>query len=244
MEDRVFIIIQARMTSTRLAAKVMLPLCNKTVLEVMIDRIKEFKDNIVIATTNDGTQKPIVDICEKLDLKYYKGDTNNVLSRYYEAALKYEAKENDIVVRLTSDCPLLDKDILKSCIDTFKKSSVDYLSCGDETGFPRGMDVEIFKFSLLKEANTNATTETEKEHVTVYMHTTIKDKLNILEFKNSNDDSRFRITLDEEDDYELIKQIYEKFDNKTDFSYEQLIDLLKSNPTLVEMNSNVKQKEV
>lgn len=244
MEDRVFIIIQARMTSTRLPEKVMLPLCNKTVLEVMLDRIKEFKDNIIIATTNDGTQKPIVDICSKLDLKYYEGDTNNVLSRFYEAALKYKAKENDIVVRLTSDCPLLDKDILKSCIDTFKNSSIDYLTCGDETGFPRGIDVEVFRFKLLDEANKNATTDTQKEHVTVYIHTTIKDKLNILEYKNRNDDSRFRITLDEEDDYKLIKQIYEKFDNKTDFSYEQLIDLLEKNDELVQINSKVKQKKV
>ena len=83
-----FIIIQARMTSTRLPSKVMLPLCGKTVLEIMLDRLNEFKENIIIATTNDGTQTPIVDLCKKLGIKYYEGDTNNVLSRYYEAALK------------------------------------------------------------------------------------------------------------------------------------------------------------
>jgi len=244
MQNKLFIIIQARMTSTRLPSKVILPLCDKTVLEVMLDRIDDFKENIIIATTNDGTQKPIVDISKKLNLKYYEGNTNDVLSRFYESCLKYDVKQNDIVVRLTSDCPLLDKEVLNSCIETFKKSNIDYLTCGHETGFPRGIDVEVFNFSLLKEAYENATSDVEKEHVTVYMHTTIKDKLNILEFKNTQDDSRYRITLDEEADYELIKQIYKRFDNQTDFSYKQLIDLLKESDDLVQINSKVEQKQV
>lgn len=238
--QNIFIIIQARMTSTRLPAKVMLPLCDKTVLEVMIDRLEPFKDKIIIATTNDGTQKEIVDICNKLNLKYYEGDTQNVLSRYYESAVKFGAQNDDIIVRCTSDCPIIDKNIIQNTIDTFVSSEADYTS---SCGFPRGMDTEVFRFSLLKEANENASSDYEKEHVTPYMYRTIKDRLKITAFKNKNDDSKYRLTLDEKDDYKAIKEVYKLFDDQTDFSYQELMLKLHENPYIYSINSHVEQKK-
>lgn len=237
--QNIFIIIQARMTSTRLQAKVMLPLCSKTVLEVMIDRLEPFKDKIIIATTNDGTQKPIVDICKKENIKYYEGDTQNVLSRYYDAAVKFGAQDADIIVRCTSDCPIIDKDIVKNTIDFFISSKADYTS---SSGFPRGMDTEVFRFSHLKDAYENATSDYEKEHVTPYIHKTNKNRLKTTAFKNKNDDSRYRLTLDEEDDYKAIKEIYRLFTCKTDFTYKELIHKLHENSYIYEINCNVEQK--
>jgi spore coat polysaccharide biosynthesis protein SpsF len=236
---KIFLIIQARMTSTRLPKKVVLPLCGKTVLEVMMERLAPFKDNIIIATTNDGTQQPIINICQKQHLKYYEGDTNNVLSRYYEAALAFGAKENDIIVRCTSDCPLIDKEIVQKTIDFFISSKADYTR---NSGFPIGISAEVFRFSLLKEAYEKAQSDYEKEHVTPYMYISSKDKLKITTFKSEKDESNYRITLDEIDDYTAIQEIYNLFDCQTDFSYQELVNKLKGNPYIYDLNSHVVQK--
>ncbi|WP_072682241.1 cytidylyltransferase domain-containing protein [Arcobacter sp. LA11] len=241
--DKFFIIIQARMTSTRLPSKVMLPLCGKTVLEIMIDRLRKFKENIIIATTNDGTEKPIVELCKKLGIKYYEGDTSNVLSRYYEASLKYGVGDNDIIIRCTSDCPLIDQEILGRTLEFFRKNNSDYSSANQSTGFPRGLDTEVFRFGLLKKAYLNATTFFEKEHVTPYMYKTIKNDIEISLLKNKNDDSKYRLTLDEEDDYIAIKEIYLRLNNRIDFSYEELIQMLEENKYIYEINSHVEQKK-
>ncbi len=240
----IFIIIQARMTSTRLPGKVMLPLCGKTVLEVMIERLKSFKKNIIIATTNDGSQKPIIDICKELDLKYYEGDTSNVLNRYYEAAVKYGAEDNDIIVRLTSDCLVIDEEIVKSTIEFFKNTSSDYSSASGEGGYPRGMNTEVFHFSLLKEAHINVTEDFEKEHVTPYIYKTCNNKFKINFLKNKIDYSKYRLTVDEIDDYKAIVEVYKKFNNKIDFSFDELISMLEKNQYIYELNAHVEQKKL
>jgi spore coat polysaccharide biosynthesis protein SpsF len=238
------IIIQARMTSTRLPKKVMLPLCDKSALEIMFDRLSKFKENIIIATTNDGSEKDITTLCEKLNIKYYRGDTNNVLSRYYESAIKFNIQEDDTVVRLTSDCPLMDGDILENVITFFENSEFDYVSNVVDRSFPRGLDIEVFKFSALKKAYENASLELETEHVTTYIHTTHKSEFKIGSFKDKEDNSIYRLTLDEKDDYEAIKEVYKKFDCKIDFSYEELIYVLKQNPYIYEINSHIEQKKL
>ena len=236
-----FIIIQARMTSTRLPGKVMLPLCGKPALEIMLERLKEFKKNIIIATTDDGTEKPIVELCKKLDVKYYQGDTNNVLSRYYEAAVKFGAKNETIIVRCTSDCPLIDPDIVQSVINTYQSGSIDHISA---SGFPRGLDAEAFSFSLLQEAFLNATKDYEKEHVTPYIYLTNKEKFKLAQFNSDKDASKYRITLDEQEDYLAIKEIYKKFNCNTSFNYDELLSVLKENKYIYELNAHIEQKKL
>jgi spore coat polysaccharide biosynthesis protein SpsF len=243
MENKLFIIIQARMTSTRLPKKVMLPLCGKSALEIMINRIEKFKDNIIIATTNDGTEEDIVKLAKKLNVKYYQGDTDNVLSRYYESAIKFGATNNDIIVRLTSDCPIMDQEILSQIIESFKTCKCDYLSNVIERTYPRGMDTEVFRFKSLKMAYENATTSLETEHVTPYINNTNKDKFILKSYKDIENNSKYRLTLDEIDDYEAIKEVYKKFDDKINFSYSQLITTLKDNPYIYDINSHVEQKK-
>ncbi len=238
-----FIIIQARMTSTRLPGKVLLPLCNKTILEIMIDRLKTYKKNIIIATTNDGSEEKISNLCNSIDIKYYEGDTKNVLSRYYEASKKFGIKEGDTVVRCTSDCPLIDEELLSKTLAYYKSTNSDYVSIGQHCGYPRGMDIEIFDFTLLKEAYINAKTDYEKEHVTPYLHTTIKNKININYMKNCRDDSKYRLTVDEEDDYKAVQEIYKKFNDSLKFSYNELITMLELNEYIYDMNKHIEQKK-
>lgn len=238
------IIIQARMTSTRLPGKIMLPLCNKPVLQVMLERLSIFKKNIIIATTNDGTEKPVADLCQQLGVKYFQGDTNNVLERYYLAATHFDAHDEDIIVRLTSDCPLIDPSVTQSTIDYFINHSFDYVSAGTGSGFPRGMDTEVFSYALLKCAYQNATLDYEKEHVTPYFYKTGRDKFSLGQYKNTSKHAKYRLTLDEESDYQAIQEVYKKLGCRTDFNYNEIINVLENNVYIYEMNANVEQKKL
>ncbi len=244
MQNNLFIIIQARMTSERLPKKVMLPLCNKTVLEILLDRLDNYKNNIIIATTDDGTEKEILDLCKNLDIKYYQGSTHNVLQRYYKSAEKYGANKKDIIIRITSDCPLIDSSLVKKALDMYINGDYDYVSNRLNRTIPVGLDVEVFNFALLEEVYKMANLKYEKEHVTPYIYITKKDKYKIGSCEEKNDNSQYRLTLDEYDDYLAIKEIYEKFNNRVDFSYDELITLLEKNPYIYELNHHVAQKQV
>ena len=232
------------MTSSRLPGKVMLPLCGKPVLQVMLERLECFKDNIIIATTDDGTEQPIVELCQRLNVRYFHGDTNNVLKRYYDTAIEFNVKDEDTIVRLTSDCPLIDPFVIQSSIEYFNNNQFDYVAAGAATGFPRGMDTEVFSFHLLKEAFFNATEDYEKEHVTPYIYKTCGHQLALGQFQNSNEHSRYRLTLDEDLDYKVIQEIYNQMHCRTDFSYNEMINLLIKNPYICEINAQVEQKKL
>jgi len=237
---KLFIIIQARMTSTRLPGKVLLPLCGKTVLEVMLDRLKSYHYDIIIATTNDGSEKPIVDFCEKLDVKYYRGDTDNVLERYHDSAMAFGAKEDDTIVRLTSDCPLIDETIISRIISFYHDNSFEYVSNCLHRTYPRGLDVEVFSFNSLQNAMQNATKYADKEHVTPY----IKEHVKVGDFIDCHDNSKYRLTLDEDDDYTAIKEVYKHLDCRVDFSYDDVITVLEDNPYIYKINAHIEQKKL
>lgn len=228
------------MTSTRLPGKVMLPLCGKTVLEIMIERLNNYNDNIIIATTNDGTEELIVDTCKKHNLKYYRGDTEDVLGRYYQAAIEFGAKAGDTIVRITSDCPLIDQNILKQNLKLFSDKNLDLCGCGPHSGFPRGFDNIAFKFEVLEECFLNAKDSYEREHVLPY--TNKINNLKIDNYNSTHDYSYYRLTLDEQKDYLAIKEIYNKFSCDTSFNYDELLSVLKENKYIYELNAHVKQK--
>jgi spore coat polysaccharide biosynthesis protein SpsF len=244
MTNNLHIIIQARMTSTRLPGKVLLPLCEKTVLEVLIERLKKYKKNIIIATTNDGSEEPILEICRKENINYFKGSTNNVLKRYYFAAKKFNAKRTDLIVRITSDCPLIDVELLDKCINMINNKDFDYVSNRLNRTVPVGLDVEVFTFKILEYTYLNAKEDFEKEHVTTYMYITKKDKFKLGSCEEIDDNSKYRLTLDEFADYKAIKEVYINFDNKINFNYEKLINFLKNNPYIFDINSSVSQKKI
>ena len=239
-------IIQARMGSTRLPGKVMLDLCGKTVLEHVIQRVKRVKniDEIVIATTIGKKDDVIVEEALKCGVKVFRGSEEDVLSRYYYAAKENEADE---VVRITSDCPLIDPEITSGIIDFYfkNKNSFDYVSNTLERTFPRGLDTEVFSFKVLEKAFNEATLQRDREHVTAY----IWDNQNMFSlgcYKNDVDYSKYRWTLDTEEDFELIKRIYVYlYPLKRDsFNMLSILDLYQKDKELVEINKYINQKEI
>jgi len=241
-KPKVVAIIQARMGSTRLPGKVMKKILGRTVLELVVERVKKAAkiDEIVIATTTGKNDDKIEDLCRKLNLNVFRGSEEDVLRRYYESAKEYKA---DVIVRITSDCPLIDPDIIDKIIDFyFEKQPLDYVSNGLERTFPRGLDVEVFSFGALELANESA--KKNREHVTPYMY---KDDKNMktANFANKTDLSEYRLTVDYEEDFLLINEIYKEL-GKSDrvFGLDKIIELLKKRPDLVEINKGKEQKGI
>ena len=167
---KVVIINQARMTSTRLPAKVMKQVLGKPLLEYQIERLKRVKlaDQIVVATTIKDTDQPIVDLCDRLFIPYYRGSEDDVLARYHGAAIAHQA---DIVVRVTSDCPIIDPHVIDQAIQFYTDAypKYDYVSNCSTRTYPRGMDTEVFSFSTLDKAFHQATAQPDREHVTTFI---------------------------------------------------------------------------
>jgi len=239
--QNVQLIIQARMTSTRLPGKVMLPLCGMPVLQVMIERLPSWRQQIIVATTNDGSEQPIVQLCQQLGVRYFQGDTDDVLGRYYQAATFFGADDTTTIVRLTSDCPLIDDELTTQVIRTFAQGKHDMVNLGPHSGYPRGLDCCAFAYPLLVKTQQLASHPADREHVTLGM-AKFTD-LQTLSISAGEDLSHYRLTLDEPDDYQALIAVYSEFGNRLDFSYPQLKKVLKEKPYLYDINKNVTQKQ-
>jgi spore coat polysaccharide biosynthesis protein SpsF len=235
------IIVQARMTSTRLPGKVLKMVLNKPLLEYQIERLKQIKiaDEIVIATTTNDTDQPIVDLCNRLDLPYFRGSEEDVLSRYYEAAEKYNA---DVVVRITSDCPVIDPAVCEEAITYFLKNQGQYDYVRLEQ-YPRGLDVEVFSFTVLDECFRGATDKPDREHVTpfIYRH---PERYRLKNMICDEDYSHHRWTVDTPEDLELITRIIEElYPNNQKFDYVDILEVLQRYPEWNNINAEVRQKQ-
>lgn len=231
------------MGSTRLPGKVMKDLFGKTVLAHVIERVKLSKeiDEIVIATTTLKHDDIIIKEAEKYGVKYFRGSEDDVLSRYYYAA---KANNADIVVRITSDCPLIDPFVTDEIIEFFIDNTYDIVTnAGSDLSqrtYPRGLDTEIFSFGILEEAFLNAREDYQREHVTPYMY---ENSNKIYYYKNDIDYSKYRWTLDTEEDFKLIKEIYvHLYEGEHNFYMEDIIQLITKYPELKYLNRYVQQK--
>lgn len=223
---KVVAIVQARMGSSRLPGKVLKKVLNKSLLDYQMERIKRTKliDEIVIATTLNPIDDVLVQFCESRSIPYYRGSEQDVLSRYYEAAILFDA---DVIVRLTADNPLIDPEIIDRTVAEFlSDNTLDYASNTIERTYPRGMDTEVFSFALLEKLNTVATSPSNREHVTSYIseHPTL---FRIKQVKDDKNESRFRLTVDTPKDFLIISQITEILYKKCPyFSYDDILSLL------------------
>lgn len=240
-------IMQARTGSTRLPEKVLKKIKNKTILEHDIDRVLKAKsvDELVIATTEKEEDNVIVDIAKNCSVGHYRGSEDNVLSRYYFAAKKYNA---EIVIRITSDCPLIDPQIIDDMVNEFlklrKNENLDYLSNKVKMTFPRGLDVEVFTFDALEKTFLEATQKFEKEHVTPYIYLN-PNKFKIKNYENDTNYSMFRWTLDTEEDFLLIKTIYDHLYNENKmFLFKDVLKYVQENPKISKLNDHVRQKDL
>lgn len=240
MNKKIGVIIQARTGSTRLPNKVLLPLGNKTVLENVVERIKycNLVDEIIVATTDSAKDNPIVELCTSNRIDCYRGSESNVLSRYYEAAKAYNL---DIIVRVTSDCPLIDPKVIDELLVNLMDDQADYVTNSMPPSFARGLECSAFTFNALREAYLNATTDYHKEHVVIYIREN-HEKFKIKNVKNSRDDTKYRITLDELDDYKLLKIIYDDLYKENEIiSVEQALTYIVKHD-LIGVNAHVEQK--
>ena len=244
---KVVCLVQARVGSTRLPGKILKEICGKTILHHEIDRLKKCKeiDEIVIATTDKEDDDKIVNEAKKLSVKYFRGSENDVLSRFY-----YSAKENnaDIIVRVTSDCPCIDFEILDKMLiyfkEKYKEKQVDYLSNTIKRTYPRGYDIEIFTFSALEKSYINAKKEYEREHVTPYIYDKTNNFLK-LSFENKENYSNYRVTLDTIEDFIVIKNIFENLYYKNPyFKLNDVVQYLNNNLHIVDINKHIEQKKL
>ncbi len=240
-------IIQARMGSSRLPGKVLMQICGRSILEHVVLRVRACRevDEIVVATTKTSADAEIVLACQRYGVSFFRGSEEDVLARYHEAAQQFKA---DIVVRITADCPLVDPMILEQMLKRFKSllqqsKPAAYMSNTMKRTFPRGLDVEVFTFACLQAAHVRAHQPFEREHVTPFMYQH-PEQFVLESFTSDEDFSRYRWTVDTEDDLDLIRKIYEALyqDGKI-FTTEKTLELLEKSPDLARINSHIEQKE-
>jgi len=236
-------IVQARTRSTRLPKKVLMKLGGITVLEQVVRRIKKSKlvKDVIIATTTDKSDDIIANLCKRKKIKFFRGSMDNVLDRYYQTAKYFKAQH---VCRITSDCPLIDPEIIDLVAKKYLETGVDYISNSrpeSEATFPDGLDLEIFSFQALEKTWHKAKLLSETEHVTPYIWKNPR-KFKTIVVKNKTDLSYLRWTLDELIDYKLIKKIYNKLGkNNKIFLMNDILALIKKEPELATMNNNIKR---
>lgn len=242
-------IIQARTTSSRLPNKVLLKLPygeDSTVLEQVIKRVQKSKkvNNIVVATTTNEDDDKIEELCKTIKINCYRGSEDNVLSRYYKAAKKFDA---DYIIRITSDCPCIDSEIIDELVEKHINEKNDYTSNSLIRTYPHGLDCEIFSYDALKDAYNNAKEKFEYEHVTPYIYRTNKDKYQIGQLKllKRKGAEKIRITLDTNEDYILLCALFDElYLNNNYFGCSEIIDLFEEKKWLYLINNSIKQKKV
>lgn len=239
---RVVAIIQARMGSTRLPGKVMMDIVGKPMLWHVINRVQHAKrlDDIVIATTALNEDKQILELASEMGVKSYAGSEDDVLDRYYQAAIIHEAYA---IVRITADCPLIDPDIIDGVIEFYLNHDFDYVSNTIKPTYPDGLDTEVFSLGVLKRAWKEATLASEREHVTPYIWKT-PQMFRIKNLRNDTDLSYMRWTVDEERDLKFVREIYNKLYKECEMFYMgDVLKLLKKYSELMNINKDIIRDE-
>jgi spore coat polysaccharide biosynthesis protein SpsF len=240
------IVVQARMGSTRLPGKIMMPLSGVPVLAQVIRRLRDCRElwRVIVATTDKEQDAPVADLARSVGADFYRGSEEDVLKRYYETANAYQL---DVVVRITSDCPLIDPQIIDEMILRFKRENsgggrCDYLSNTLKRTYPRGLDVEVFSFQALKQAYEQAQEPHQREHVTPFIYQN-PEVFKVSHFVDARDYSHLRWTLDEQADYDLLQNIYEiLYPGNHHFRYGDVLRLIEERPQLILINEHIQQK--
>jgi len=239
LKKKIVAIVQARMGSTRLFGKVLKKLGESTLLEILIERLKRNRitDEIMIATTTNPIDDPIVELAKKLGVNYYRGSENDVLDRFYNAAKENQA---EIIVRVTGDNPLTDIEILETVTLTLIKGNYDYVA-------PRnvilGLGSEAVTFNALQQAWENADKKYQREHVTPHIYERPdRFKILLLDPPSYLQRSDIRLTIDVTEDYILYQKLFEEFGNLVCADIKDIITFLDQHPSIKSLNAHVKQK--
>ena len=241
---RTVMIIQARMMSTRLPGKILKKVMGRTLLEYQIERLRKVRniDEIVIATSTNEYDDEIVSLCEMVGCCVFRGSENDVLSRYFDAAIEFNA---ECIVRINSDCPLIDHAVVDDVIDyyNFNFPKYNYVSNILESSYPIGLHTEVFSMNTLEKANKYAMDSDEREHVTPYIYRN-NDIFKLGSVIIDTDLSSYRWTVDYPEDFDLVSSILSNiYPSNNDFNMYDIVDFLKTNPKIASINSRIEKKQ-
>jgi spore coat polysaccharide biosynthesis protein SpsF len=243
---KIGIITQARATSTRLPAKVLLTAGGRTFLEHHLDHLRGTGLPVIVATTVNADDEPIVELADRLGLAVFRGSELDVLSRFAGAIREHEL---DGVVRVTSDCPLIDPQVVAAGVDRFRAEADEnlYVSNCLERTYPRGMDYEIFSGPRLLKADAEATLPADREHVTSYLHQNRTGDMRLVNLPWTDspapDASKYRLTLDTADDRQLLTTLIEDYDGAS-LTVADLVAIMGKHPELHALNEHIEQKKL
>jgi len=239
----IYAIIQARIGSTRLPGKVLKRHRNKTMLEVLVSRLSHSKlvETIIVATSDLAQDDPISNLCKENGWLLFRGSETDCLDRYYQSAQAFGAQSGDTIVRITGDCPLIDPELVDKVVGHFFERNVDYAANNtppEARRFPDGSDVEVFTFDALARAWKEAESAHDREHVTFYLWKN-NNNFKISQYSQIPDESKFRITLDYSEDYEVITFILDELDRTEKFgSVSEIVNILEQYPSVAMLNSH------
>lgn len=235
--------IQARMGSSRLPGKILKKIYKeKTLLEVVIQQLSFAKkiDEIIVLTTTLSPDVPVVNLCQKLGVPVFTGSVEDVLDRYYQAALAYKPNH---IVRITADCPLIDPQLVDHVVDQHIKNGNIYTSNRIEATWPDGLDTEIFTFRGLRMLHLEAQKKSDREHVTPYFYNN-PNRFKIENVACTKDYAHMRWTVDEPEDLDFIREIYKVLGRDNDFiRSNEVIQFLQKNPDLHNINAGIIRDE-
>jgi len=239
---RVGVVTQARTTSTRLPRKVLLEVAGKTLLDHHLDRLESAGLTVYLATTVNTADDPLAELAHARGLEVCRGSEHDVLARFSECARTHDL---DVVVRVTSDCPLIDGNLVAAGVEEYLAAEDPhlYLSNTLQRTYPRGFDFEIFSRQALLDADQHASSPAEREHVTPYLYTDRDGQTGLRQLTRPTDKSGYRVTLDTAEDLEAIRILIEEHDAAA-LDVEEIIALLDEHPEIVALNSNVEQKKL
>ena len=237
---KIVALVQARTGSVRLPQKVLKPILNKPMIELLLSRLSLSTelDEIVVATSEEKRDDKLESTVESLGFKCTRGSEKDVLNRFYKSAKFLEA---DVIVRITGDCPLVDSKLVDECIRGYKKFKVDYFSNIDPATYPDGLDIEVMSFQSLERANREADSDFDREHVTPYIRNS--DSFSKSSIQNEEDLSSQRWSVDEPEDLIVVTKIFEYFSPDIFFDWKKVLELLKVRPELFEDNKKIKNNE-
>ena len=240
------LIIQARMLSSRLPGKVLLPLCGKPMLEWVITRASHSKviSKCMVATTDDPSDDPIENWCTENNISVFRGSQFDVLDRYYHAAKSAGA---DIIIRVTADCPLIDPALIDELLAFYLKENADFaanrLPPPWHRTFPIGLDAEIVSMPMLEKAWKNASEKFEREHVMPWFYDTSgRCRVSILD--NPVDYGMHRWTVDTPEDYAMMQALFDKITDPVTASWHDILQVISENPELEMINASSSAKDV
>jgi spore coat polysaccharide biosynthesis protein SpsF len=259
MKPKIVAIIQGRMSSSRLPGKILTEIAGQPMLTRVFTRTSRAKtlDEVIFATTTDPSDDPVAEYCDFSGIPFARGSLFDVLDRYYQAASQAKA---DVVVRVTADCPVIDPDLIDDVVNTLLDGEYDFV-CNRlpppwSRTYPIGLDVEACSFKVLKKAWKEANEPQHREHAMPYFYEgvsltrqsrtletgTSPRGFNVALLHHTTDFGDYRWTVDTPEDLEFMRQVYNRFDGRDDFSWKEVLDLVHDEPELMKINEGVQHK--